>query len=57
MEKGVSHGVFHLWYYVICLISYLITSNTISFFLIVDLFVCFRSLLQGVGFSLVAARA
>ena len=50
-------GVFHLWYYVICLIPYLITSNTISFFLIVDLFVCFRSLLQGVGFSLAAARA
>ena len=36
MEKGVSHGVFHLWYYVICLISYLIT---ISFFLNC-LFIC-----------------
>lgn len=39
MEKGVSHGVFHLLlYYVICLTSYLITSNTISFFLIIYLF-------------------
>ena len=40
MEKGVSsHGVFHLLlYYVICLISYLITSNTIFFKLFIYLF-------------------
>ena len=62
MEKGVSsHGVFHLLlYYVICLISYLITSNTIFFnclfICLLQVFVVVRGFFFSCSLGLVTPR-